>query len=85
MFIQVKDYVSGIIYNNDMSQDEHCILSINFCTSYTQVEVQDKIEVDGQTKYPKHDIIISPLGSKPNFVDEIAIQNDHKGDWAYGI
>jgi len=81
MLIQVKDKSTGIIYSNDMSQDKHIILSINFCTSYTQVEVQDKIEIDGETRYPKHDIIVPPLKSKPYWVDEIATQNDPEGEW----
>ena len=81
MLIQVKDKSTGIIYSNDMSQDKHCILSINFCTSYTRVEVQNKVEVDGKTKFPKHDVIVPTLNSEPFWIDEIATQNDPEGEW----
>lgn len=82
MLIQVRDKSTGIIYSNDMGQNnKHSILSINCCTSYTQVEVQDEIEVNGKIVYPKHDIILPPLNSEPYWVDEIAIQNDPKGEW----
>jgi hypothetical protein len=81
MLIQVKENATDIIYDNDMSKDKHSILEIHFCTSYTQVVVQDKIEEGGQILYPKHSIIIPPLNSRPNWIDEIATQGDNAGIW----
>ena len=61
-----------------MSDDnKHCILSMNFCTSYTEVQVQDEINENSKVK----DLILPPLGSTPNWVDLIATQNDDEGEW----
>ena len=82
MLIKVKDNKTGIIYSTNMvDSNKHSILGMNFCTSYTQVTVQDEIEVDGQTQYPTHDIILPPFGTKPNWVDLIASQDDNDGVW----
>lgn len=81
MLIQVKDKATGVIYNNDMSQNKHCILSINFCTSYTQVEVQDMVNIDGEIRFPVHNIIVPSLNGNLHWIDEIAIQNDSMGEW----
>lgn len=82
MILKVKDNKTGVIYTSDMSdENKHSILNINFCTSYTQVEVQDEILEDGELKYPTHDIILKPLGSKVNWIDLIAVMNDNDGEW----
>jgi len=82
MLIKVKDKKTGVIYStNMMDGNKHSILEINFCTSYTQVTVQDEIEVDGKTEYPTHDIILPPFGTTPNWVDLIATQDDNEGVW----
>jgi hypothetical protein len=63
-------------------ENKHAILSLNFCTSYTEVEVQDKVEGDdGKLKYPTHTIILPPIGSTPYWVDLIATQTDNEGEW----
>jgi len=85
MLIKVKNSKTGKIYSNDMSdKNTQCILSINFCTSYTQVEVQDEIDEDGRRTYPTHTIILPPSGvslKDINWVDLIAIQEDNRGEW----
>lgn len=76
MKISVTQKSDGKVYTNDMSnENKMCILEIHFCTSYTQVIVQD--EIDG--KFTTHDIICDPVGTKPNLVDLIAIQDDETG------
>lgn len=82
MLIKIKDKKTGTIYTNDMGADnKNCILEIHFCTSYTQVKVQSEKESHGKTIFPTHDIMLSPVKSKANFVDLIAIQNDNEGEW----
>lgn len=83
MEIKVCEKSTGKIYTNDMSDNnKQSILSLSFCTSYTQVEVQDQVVgSDGKKKYPTHDIILPPLGSKPNWIDLIATQDDPEGEW----
>ena len=78
MEIKVKDDVTGIVYSSNMSdENKNSILAMNFCTSYTQVNVQQ--EIDG--KFPTHNIIVPPLGSAPSWVDGIATQGDHTGQF----
>jgi hypothetical protein len=82
MLLKIKDKKTDVIYTSDMSdQNIHAILSLNFCTSYTEVEVQDKIEEDGKITYPKHTVILPPIGTKPYWVDLIATQEDNDGEW----
>lgn len=82
MLIKVKDKKTGTVYSsNMMDNNKHSILEINYCTSYTQVTVQDKIEVDGKQQYNTHDIILPPFGTNPNWVDLIATQEENEGEW----
>jgi hypothetical protein len=83
MLIQVRNTKTGEIFSNSMDKDnKNTILSIHFCTSYTQVCVQEEVvEEDGTTKYPSYDLIIPLLNSKENWVDLIAIKDDTKGEW----
>ena len=84
MLIKVKDKKTGVIYSSNMMDgNKHSILAMNFCTSYTQVTVQDEIEIYGEIKFSTHDIILPPLGTKPNWIDLIAIKNDNEGTWIY--
>ena len=62
------------VFSSDMSGDDS-IIEIHFCTSYTQVVVQEMIEGKGVC----HDIICPPLGSTPNPIDFIATQGDEIG------
>lgn len=62
------------VFTSDMSGDDS-IIEIHFCTSYTQVVVQEMVEGKGKC----HDIICPPLGSTPNPVDLIATQGDETG------
>ena len=80
MLIKVKDKTTNKVYTNEMDND-CCITEIHFCTSYTQVVVQDVINKDGKTTYPNHDVILPPLKSEPYWVDLIAIQNSNIGEW----
>ena len=81
MLIKVKDK-EGNIYTNNMSKsNDKSILEIHFCTSYTQVVVQDTIVNDeGVTIYSEKDIII-PL-ENPNWADMIAVDDNEIGEWA---
>lgn len=76
MKLKIRDKKTGIIYTNDMSES-NVILSINFCTSYTQVKVQHK----ENEKNLEKDLILPPLGTKPYWVDLIATQGDDEGEW----
>jgi len=83
MDLKIRDKITGVVYHNDMSDNnKHCILALNFCTSYTQATVQDEIvDEDGNKKYQIKDIILPPLGTKPNWVDLIATQGDNEAEW----
>lgn len=84
MNLKIKDSKTGKIYTNDMSaENTQSILSINFCTSYTQVEVQDEIDEDGRRTWPKHTIILPVQGvlKDINWVDLIAVKDDNRGEW----
>ncbi len=82
MNIKVKDTKTGIVYSNDMSDaNKHSILAINFCTSYTQVTVQEEVDYNGGKAYPEHDLIVPPELSKVNWIDMIAVKDDTIGEW----
>ena len=73
--IKVKRDRDGKIFSSDMSDDNRCsILQIHFCTSYTQVVVQD---LDSDEK--PADIVCPPIGMSPNWVDCIATQDCDNG------
>lgn len=73
--ITVKRDRDGKLFTSDMSEKES-IYEIHFCTSYTQVKIQELNE-SGELK--SMDIICHTEGSKPNFVDLIATQDDDTG------
>lgn len=73
--ISVKRERDGKIFTSDMSAEES-IYEIHFCTSYTQVKVQ---ELDEDGKLKTLDIICKPEGSQPSWVDLIATQDDDTG------
>lgn len=73
--ISVKRDRDGKVFTNDMSVRES-IYEIHFCTSYTQVKVQEYGE-DGKMR--SSDIICKPVGVQVNWVDLIAIQDDDTG------
>ena len=75
--IKVKRHKDGKVFTADMSEHES-IYEIHFCTSYTQVMVQ---ESDANGNLQKAEIICEPIGIKPNFVDLIAIQGDDTGEF----
>lgn len=79
MIIKVRDKVTGIVYSSNMDpENKQAILSMSFCTSYTQVEVQNLEE--GQIRLQS--IILPPIGTEPNWVDLIAItDDDHEGEF----
>lgn len=79
MLIKVKDS-KGKVFSNDISQFE-CIIEIHFCTSYTQVVVQEKDSEEDKTV--RKDIII-PIknGNKlEQAIDFLAVKNDEIGSW----
>lgn len=74
--IQVKRLKDGRIFTSDMSgKDDACILGISFCTSYTQVVIQEKI---GEI-FTQFDLICKPICSEPCTIDLIATANDDEG------
>lgn len=77
MMIAVRRDRDGKIFTIDMSKDE-CIYEMHFCTSYTQVRVQ---EADEKGKLQSKDIICLPVGSTPSSLDLIATQDDDTGEW----
>ena len=78
MKLKIKDKKTGIIYTNDMSDDNKCrILSINFYLGYTKVRVQ---RID-RKKYFLRDLTLSPLGQKPYWIDIHETLIDGEGEW----
>lgn len=63
------------VFTTDMSKEE-CIYEMHFCTSYTQVLVQ---EFNKNGWLDKDEIICPPVGTKPHWVDQIAILNCDTG------
>ncbi|MDT2832378.1 hypothetical protein P7H62_15430 [Vagococcus carniphilus] len=79
MLIKVRDS-KGKVFSNDTSNFE-CIIEIHFCTSYTQVVVQEKDVETDETIF--RDIII-PIENKNNLeqvIDMIAVKSDEIGSW----
>lgn len=75
MMIKVKRNSDGKVFTNDMSEREG-IYEIHFCTSYTQVMIQEE---DESGKLESKAIICDPVGTKQNPVDLIATQDDEAG------
>lgn len=83
MRIAVKD-INGQLYTNDMSDNnKHVIIEMHFCTSYTQIIVQDTVEEGEKTIYPTKNVIV-PLESDTldYALDMMAITDDEIGEWA---
>lgn len=73
--IKVKRNSDGKVFTNDMSERES-IYEIHFCTSYTQVLIQE----DGDDGIlTSKDIICESMGTSPNPLDLIATQDDETG------
>lgn len=75
MTISVKRDSDNKVFTTNMS-DTESIYEIHFCTSYTQVKVQ---ELNESGELISKDIICPPIGTVGNFVDMIAVQNDDTG------
>ena len=75
MIIKVKRSKDGKIFTTDMSENEG-IYEMHFCTSYTQVMIQ---EMNGDGVLQEGEIICLPEGTEPNWIDEIATQEDDTG------
>ena len=75
--IKVKRHKDGKVFTTDMSENES-IFEIHFCTSYTQVMIQ---EYDGDGKLQQGEIICEPAGTTPNCIDLIATQHDDSGEF----
>ena len=75
MLISVKRDSDDKVFTTNMSEKEG-IYEMHFCTSYTQVKVQ---ELNQSGELISKDIICPPIGTVGNFVDMIAIQNDDTG------
>lgn len=79
MLIKVKDS-KGKVFSNDMSQFE-CIIEIHFCTSYTQVVVQEKDDEEDKTIYRDIIIPIKNDNELEQAIDFIAVKSDEIGSW----
>lgn len=77
MYIKIKDK-EGNLYSTPTAQDENCILSIHFCTSYVQFEVQKVRNKEGVMLFHTKDVIV--LNKNNNPIDLIAISNDDIGE-----
>jgi hypothetical protein len=76
MIIKVKRHWDGKIFTSDMSDPYgDVIIEIHFCTSYTQVIVQDKEEKQAVS------IMILDEGTKPSIIDTFAIQGIGTGSF----
>lgn len=75
--IKVKRHKDGKIFTTDMSKDDG-IYEMHFCTSYTQVMIQEAGE-DG--KFQSKEIVCPPVGTTPNPIDMIATQGDDTGEF----
>lgn len=73
--IKVKRNRDGKVFTIDMSEKE-TIYEIHFCTSYTQVRIQEHGE---NGPYTKNDIFVKPIGTKTNCIDQLAF--DGTEDW----
>lgn len=73
--IKVKRDRDGKVFTTDMSQDEG-IYEMHFCTSYTQVMIQ---ELNEEGRLTNSEIICEPVGTKANWIDLIATQDDDTG------
>jgi len=73
--IKVKRDKDGKVFTTDMSQDEG-IYEMHFCTSYTQVMIQ---EFNEEGRLTNREIICEPAGTKANWIDLIATQEDDTG------
>ena len=73
--IKVKRNSDEKVFTTDMSKDEG-IYEMHFCTSYTQVMIQ---ELDENGKLTSKEIICNPVGTTPSPIDLIATQEDETG------
>ena len=74
--IKVKRDKDGKVFSTDMSQEEG-IYEMHFCTSYSQVMIQ---ELDDEGKLTNGEIIIChPVGTEANWIDLIATQDVDTG------
>ena len=83
MLIKVRDS-KGKVFSNDMSNFE-CIIEIHFCTSYTQVVVQEK---DTETNKTINRDIVIPIENENSIeqaIDMIAVKTDEIGGVVIGI
>lgn len=71
--ISVKRLSDGKVFTNNMSSDES-IYEIHFCTSYTQVRVQEVL--DG--KLTSQDVFCRPLGTEMSPIDSISFRGDEE-------
>jgi hypothetical protein len=72
--ISVKRTRDGKVFTSDMSKSDG-IYEIHFCTSYTEVMIQEEIEGNLVSER----IICEPVGTKSNPIDLIAIKDDDLG------
>jgi hypothetical protein len=73
--IKVKRKRDEKIFDIDMSKTE-VIYEMHFCTSYTQVKIQEWSE---SGKLESKDIFIKSIGMKENPIDMLAFDGDE--DW----
>jgi len=80
--IKVKRHKDGKCFTNDISKNE-CIYEIHFCTSYTEVMVQ---EVDSEGNLRDKQIICQAVGgTESDWIELIATQDDDIGEFVTRI
>ena len=76
MIFKVQRHRDGKVFTSDMSNPYgDVIIEIHFCTSYTQVIVQDKEEKQAVN------IMILNEGAKPSIIDTFAVEGIDTGSF----
>ena len=73
--IKVKRNRDGKVFDADMSKNES-IYEIHFCTSYTQVRIQER---NDDSKLVSKDVFVKSIGMLENPIDMLAF--DGEEDW----
>ncbi len=86
MRLAIRELKTGKIYTNDMSRING-IIEIHFCSSYTQVVVQDIIAIGGEATSSARDLFLKPFGN-PNYdgswdvaIDHMALPDGITAEW----
>jgi len=80
MKIKILDKKTNIVYTNDMNlKNRHCILSIEFCSQYTKVQVQDEVCNEEGVFFEVSYLLVEPYESISNFKDLMISEGYNEG------